>query len=103
MRYVSTGLTAAALAVLSACSIPTDAPKYDTEWNVPGKSTTISVNSLLPSGVSPTNDNSAFQVTVSPATSTITRTLGQDCAACAALNGQTVPKPAFTGGGTANV
>jgi hypothetical protein len=29
--------------------------------------------------------------------------LGQDCSACAAANGATIPKPAFSGGGTATV
>ena len=37
-----------ALALIAACDVPTSLPNYDTEWNVPAKSTTISVNSLLP-------------------------------------------------------
>src|SRR5581483_9237204 len=60
MRHIRTGLCLVTLASLAACDVPTGLPKYDTEWNVPGKSTSISVNSLLPSGVSATSDNSAF-------------------------------------------
>ncbi|HVX42216.1 MAG TPA: hypothetical protein VHB25_21825 [Gemmatimonadaceae bacterium] len=103
MRHIRAGLCLAALASLAACDVPTGLPQYDTEWNVPGKSTSISVNSFLPSGVTTTGDNSAFQVSVTPSTTSITRQLGQDCAACAVANGQTIPKPAFTGGGTSSV
>ena len=103
MPHQRAGLSLVALGSLAACAVPTEAPKYETDWNVPAKSTTISVNSFLPAGVTASADNSAFQVTVSPSTSVITRSLGQDCAACAAANGLTVPKPAFTGGGTSNV
>lgn len=103
MRHVSARLSLALLGLLAACDVPTSAPHFTTEWNVPAKSTTISVNSLLPSGVTATSDNSAFQATVSPSSTSIVRTLGQDCAACAAANGATIPKPAFTGGGSASV
>lgn len=103
MRHIRTGLCLVALASLAACDVPTGLPQYDTEWNVPGKSTSISVNSFLPSGVSATGDNSAFQIAVTPSTTSIARQLGQDCGACAAANGLTIPKPAFTGGGSAAV
>ncbi len=103
MRHIRTGLCLVALASLAACDVPTGLPQYDTEWNVPGKSTSISVNTILPSGVSVSADNAAFQVTVSPASTSIARQLGQDCSACAAANGQTIPKPAFTGSGSASV
>jgi hypothetical protein len=103
MRQLRAGLGLATIASLAACSVPTDLPIFDQVWNVPAKSTTISVNSFLPSGVTSTSDNSAFVATVSPSTSIITRQLGQDCAACAAANGTTIPKPAFTGGGSATV
>lgn len=103
MRFVSVSLGLAALVALSGCEVPTSLPKYDTEWDVPADSTSISVNSLLPSGVTPTSDNSAFQVAVSPSSTTITRQLSQDCAACAATNGLTVPKPAFVGTGSSGI
>lgn len=86
-----------ALVLLAGCEIPTDAPIWDMTWNVPAKSTDISVTRLLPAGVTP-GANNTFQASVTPVT--ITRTLAQDCAACAAANGQNTPKPAFTGAGT---
>jgi hypothetical protein len=76
---------------------------YDTIWEIPGKSTSISVNTLLPAGVQTSSDNSAFQVVVSPSSVGITRSLSQDCAACVALNGLSAPKPPFSGGGTASL
>lgn len=98
-----TGLSLVALASLAACAVPTELPKYTTVWSVPAKTTSIAVSSFLPTGVTAMLDNSAFVVTMSPSTSTITRQLGQDCAACAASNGTTMAKPSFTGGGTANL
>jgi hypothetical protein len=80
----------------AACSIPTELPNWDMTWDVPAKATTIEVNSFLPAGVSLSGN--AFGVSV--ANTTISRTLSQDCAACAAANGQVVPKPDFTGTGT---
>lgn len=101
MRPNAAGLCLATLACLAACDVPTAAPKFTTEWNVPAKNTTISVNTFLPTGVTATNDNAAFQATVSPASTSIVRTLGQDCTSC--VNGQTAPKPAFVGGGTSSL
>lgn len=102
MRFPPAGALLALLGV-AACEIPTALPKYDMVWNVPSQSTTIAVNNFLPAGVSLTADSAAFQVSTSPSTTTITRTLGQDCASCAANDGLIIPKPAFTGGGTATV
>jgi hypothetical protein len=81
---------------VTGCGIPTDLADWDMTWSVPTTGTSIGVNSLLPSGVS--SAGNAFAVTVP--TTTITRRLGDDCSACAAANGLTVPKPAFTGSGT---
>lgn len=103
MRHASARLALASLVALAACEVPTSVPKYDTEWDVPADSTSISVNSLLPSGVTATPDNSGFEVTVSPSTTTITRQLSQDCSACAVSNGLTIPKPAFVGGGSSAI
>ncbi|HTR78548.1 MAG TPA: hypothetical protein VMH39_10570 [Gemmatimonadaceae bacterium] len=91
------------LALLAACDIPSAAPKWDMTWNVPGQSTSISVNSILPSGVTANGANTAFQVTVQPVA--IQQTLAQDCGACVVANGTTVPKPAFvaTGNGSATL
>jgi hypothetical protein len=91
------------LALLAACDIPSAAPNWTMAWNVPGQSTSISVNSILPNGVTAgtlSNGTSVFQVTVNPVTIQ-PQTLGQDCgAACTLFNGQTIPKPAFTGLGS---
>ena len=99
MRFARAGLGLCALALLAACDVPTSAPKWDTKWDVPSKSTTISVATLLPSGVSVTSDNSAFNVTV-PAVN-ITRVLGDDCASCLAGDGTTMAKPQFQSLGNA--
>lgn len=103
MSQLRAGLRLVAFLSLVACDIPTGAPIYDTLWEVPGKSTSISVNTILPSGVTLAPDNSAFQATVTPSTVSINRTLGQDCSLCNTLNGQSAPKPAFVGGGSAAV
>ncbi len=89
--------TAMTAGLLVACDVPTDVPKWDMTWSVPSKSTSISVNSMLPTGVS--SIGNAFYVNVNGVS--ILRSLGQDCAACLAADGLTVPKPAFTGTGTA--
>ena len=102
MSRFRAGLRLVALLSLVACDIPTGAPIYDTLWEVPGKSTSISVNTILPSGVTLSPDKSAFQVVVTPSSLSINRTLGQDCSTCNALNGQSAPKPAFVGGGSAS-
>lgn len=99
MRFPPASLGLCALALLAACDVPTAAPKWDTKWDVPSKSTTISVATLLPSGVSVTSDNSAFNVTV-PAVN-ITRVLGDDCASCLAGDGTTMAKPQFQSLGNA--
>lgn len=103
MPQYRTGLVLAALVAAAACDIPTAAPIYDTLWETPGKSTSISVNTILPSGVQVTPDGAAFQVTVTPSSTTLQRTLAQDCPACVPLHGQMAPKPAFTGSGTADI
>src|SRR5438045_3814213 len=97
MRRIHASRGLFALALVAACDIPTHAPNWDMTWNVPSKSTSLSVSAILPNGVSVTPNGSAFQVNVAPVT--ITRTLGADCPACAAANGKTVAKPAFTSSG----
>ena len=86
-------LAIACLALSGACKVPTDAPVIDQSWTVPANSTQIAVDQLLPSTVTITTDSTGFLVTVPSAS--ITRSLGQDCASCAAANGAVIPKPAF--------
>jgi len=102
MTTLRTGFGPIALALMAACAIPTEAPIYDTVWEIPGKTTNIAVNAILPPGVQVTSDGSAFQVSVEPSTVSISRTLSQDCAACLPVNGSMAPKPPFSGGGNAS-
>lgn len=93
-------------AVLSAvaCDVASFAadpkPIFEQTWNVPASSTSISVASLLPTGVtiystpaSNPPDSSAFVMTF--ANVAFTRRLGDDCASCQAQSGATTTKPAF--------
>lgn len=89
-------IVAPVFVLLTGCNIITDgAPIWDMTWNVPSKSTSISVNTLLPNGVAVSAGGTTFQANVTTP-SPVVRTLGADCSACAASNGQSVPKPAFT-------
>ncbi len=71
------------------------APRFEQTWNLPAPSMSISVAELLPpSGdVTILPDSSAFLLSVGGAS--ISRVVGNDCAACVALNGTNAPKPAF--------
>lgn len=82
--------------LLGACALKdlTDPPNWDLQLNVPTKSTTISVGTMLPTGVSIIADSSAF--TVSVGSTSFNRLLGPVCAECVPLNGLTAPKPAFS-------
>ncbi|MDB4893263.1 MAG: hypothetical protein JWL61_5118 [Gemmatimonadetes bacterium] len=82
------------LSLSSACvDIPSAAPIVEQRWVVPVETQRITVANLLPGGVAVTTDSSGFAISVPSAA--ISRTLAQDCPACAAANGLTVPKPAF--------
>jgi propanediol utilization protein len=79
---------------LGACDyFPTEPPRFQPRFILPGESTTLRVAELLPSGVAEAGSN--FQLSLSP-TAIPTRTLGEICGApCVAVHGQRVPKPAF--------
>lgn len=69
-------------------------------WNLPASSSTISVASLLPSGVTifstPTStppDSSGFQIDI--ASVNFSRRVGNDCQTCEALHGTMSNKPVF--------
>lgn len=81
-------------ALLAACDFPTAMPKWDTQWQLPGKSTTLSVGELLPPGVALSSDKSAFVVTVQPVS--LSRSLAELCGVPCSVNLPSVPKPAFT-------
>ena len=82
------------LALLAGgCDLPTSLPRWDTQWLIPVRNTSLSVAQLLPSSVSIASDNSAFLASVAPVT--MSRSLGELCSACTA-SAIPVPKPAFT-------
>jgi len=92
MRQFVAGVVLTTVVLAAACDVPTSVPNWDMTWNFPASSATIPVTSFLPNGVSLAPSGSAFQATVNAVT--ITRTLAQDCPACA--SGVAAPKPAYT-------
>ena len=87
------------LAGVAACDVPTKLPTWDQTWLIPGDSTRVAVSELLPKSgeltVSTAGGQPVFALNIA-APAAISRSLGQVCSACAAANGTTVPKPAFT-------
>ena len=92
MRRQVAGVLSTTVVLAAGCDIPTSVPNWDMTWNLPASSTTISVASFLPNGISLAPSGAAFQATVNAVT--ITRTLAQDCPACTA--GVAAPKPAYS-------
>lgn len=90
-RYMRGGL-AALVVTIAACDVPTGLPGWDTSWLVPGETTTIGVSELLPAGLTPNADSTAFLLQLDAFT--LTRTLSQLCPACPPVTA-TAPKPAF--------
>ena len=75
-----------ALVGLAACEFPTEAPKWEQTWVVPGESITVSVAELLPTGVDLTTDSSAFSTTAPG--SSLSFSLSEMCgSACDIANG----------------
>jgi hypothetical protein len=96
MKYTSSSGIAAALAapfILAGCDIPTEAPKWFTEWAVPTTELVVSVDSLLPAGVTVAPDGSAFLVELQGVQ--FSRTLAEMCGSACPPGSATVPKPAF--------
>ena len=87
------------LVAVSACEVPTKLPTWNQTWLIPGDSTRVSVSELLPKtgelSVATSGGQQVFAFNMA-APAAVSRSLGQVCAACAAANGTTVPKPAFT-------
>jgi hypothetical protein len=79
--------------------VPTKLPIWDQTWVIPGDSTRVSVSELLPKTgeltVSTSGGQPVFSLNIA-APAAVSRSLGQVCSACAAANGTTVPKPAFS-------
>jgi hypothetical protein len=93
MRSIRATLALAGLAVLTACDVPTEAPILEQRWILAVDNSTIAVSEFLPSGVTLSGNNFA----VSVGASTTSKSLGDLCTACVALNGLNAPVPAFDG------
>lgn len=93
MKTIRATLVLAGLAVLTGCDVPTEAPILEQRWILPVDNSTISVNELLPAGVTASGNN--FSVTVGAFTTN--KTLGDLCGTCSPLNGLSAPVPAFEG------
>jgi hypothetical protein len=83
-------------ALVGGCAVMdlTDPPSWDLRINIPSKTTSISVGTFLPAGVTIPPDSSTFRVTIAP--TTVRQTLGEACGGCTGANGLVIPKPAFT-------
>ena len=79
--------------LFAGCDYPTETPIVEQRWIVPIEETTLSVEELLPTGV--TLSGSDFSVSIDPFSAS--ESLGILCPACVALNGFTAPAPSFTG------
>ena len=85
--------------LLAGCETPTEVPILETRWIVPFEETTISVDELLPDGVTVSPSGNEFDVSIDPftASATLNTFLFLYCGpGCAALNGHRVPAPPFT-------
>src|SRR5690242_11833854 len=92
MRHSVAGVVLTTVVLAAGCDVPTSVPNWDMTWNFPASSVTIPVGSFLPNGFTLTQSGAAFQANVNAVT--ITRTLAQDCPACA--TGVPAPKPAYS-------
>lgn len=89
MKPIRAAAAVGGMAILTACSIPTSAPKVQQQWVFPADSTTISVDEFLPSGVSVSG--ATFVLNVNPFTAN--EVLGNLCTLC--TDGPTAAVPAF--------
>lgn len=87
----------AASAVLAACEVPTEAPRWQTQWQVPAESASLAVKNFLPANIAVATGGGAFVVSV-PAPGTVSTTLGAICGA-ACSTAATIPIPAFNNAG----
>jgi hypothetical protein len=80
------------------CEVPTNPPILEQRWIVPIEEIVLSVDQLLPTGVTEVGSN--FSVSLDPFVTT--SSLATMCPGCAALNGLTAPAPSFTASLTAS-
>lgn len=91
MKSCPTSLVAVGVLALTACDIPTTAPRIEQRWILPVEQASFAVGELLPAGVQ--DDGTSFLVSVGPLT--IVERLSDVCQNCEALNGLVAPKPGF--------
>jgi hypothetical protein len=81
------------VALIAACDIPTELPKWNPAFAVPLTGTSIAVAQLVPISLESAPDSSTF--VMSPASASFPYALSTVCPACAASDGQIAPTPAF--------
>jgi len=84
---------AAGCLLFVGCDVPTGLPELEQRWIVPVEEISLPVDELLPDGVSISGGN--FSVAIDPFATN--ETLATLCGTCVAVNGLTVPSPAFAG------
>lgn len=77
----------------TACDIPTELPIFQQRWVLPVDDISLDQAELLPATVSIMGNQ--YDVSIVDAVSS--ETVGNLCSGCAAVNGLTVPAPAFSG------
>lgn len=85
--------TAATVAILAGCHVPTEPPIIEQRWMIDVDQTSISVDELLPASVTVAGDD--FDLSIDPVSGS--ETLDVLCSACGALDGMVAPVPAFQG------
>jgi hypothetical protein len=86
--------TALVALTLAACDFPTAPPIFETRFIVPGENTTLSVDKVLPAGITVVGGAFRLNYGTVPVPS---RSLGEMCGTpCLTLESFQVPKPAFT-------
>jgi hypothetical protein len=93
MHHHRIPLLAAVCLIGAGCEIPTEAPIIDQRWILPFDEVTLDQDELLPPSVTIAGD--FYDVNVTDASAS--ETLANLCPSCAALDGLTVPAPAFQG------
>ena len=92
-RLLTAGMLCAV--ALGACSVPTDAPRWQTRWVVPAKAITVWVEELMPPQITVDPNHTEFTIDVGSAG--FSQSLDDLCDVCGPLNGLPVLKPPFAG------
>jgi len=96
LRRIAPGAaTFVTILLAPGCDLPTEMPVWETRWIVPGETTRFGAGSFLPERIRVSDDSTVFLLEVAEFMDG--RTLAQLCPVCTPLDGQTVPKPPFSG------